>query len=100
VALKSKEIAIRKVMGATVQSIITAFSRKYLLLVGVAGIPAIVLSWYGMNMWLEDFAYRITIGADIYLLTILLVILIAFATIAWHALKAGRTNPVDYLREQ
>jgi putative ABC transport system permease protein len=100
VALKSKEIAIRKVMGATVQSIITAFSRKYLLLVGVAGIPAFVLSWYGMNMWLEDFAYRITIGADIYLFTLLLVILIAFATIAWHALKAGRTNPVDYLREQ
>ncbi|MEQ8924522.1 MAG: ABC transporter permease [Fulvivirga sp.] len=99
VMLKTKEIAIRKVLGASVLRIITSFSKKYLLLVGIAAIPAILLTWFSMKDWLEDFAYRTQIGVDTFLMAILGSLIIAFLTVSYHALKAGITNPVESLKE-
>jgi len=100
VMLKTKEIAIRKVLGASISKIIGSFSKKYLLMVLAAAAPAIALSWYGMTNWLQDFAYRIDIGPAVYLIAILGAVTIAFLTVSYHALKAGFTNPVENLKEE
>jgi len=100
VMLKTKEIAIRKVLGASISRIIGSFSKKYLIIVSIAAIPAVALAWYGMQNWLEDFAYRIAIGAGTFLLAIAGAIVIAFLTVSYHALKAGFTNPVESLKEE
>ncbi|ELR72880.1 hypothetical protein C900_00841 [Fulvivirga imtechensis AK7] len=100
VMLKTKEIAIRKVLGASISWIVASFSKKYLMIVLIAAVPACLLAWYGMNSWLQDFAYRIAIGAEIFIITIVSAGLIAFVTVAYHALKAGFTNPVESLKEE
>ncbi|MEQ8476873.1 ABC transporter permease [Fulvivirga sp.] len=100
VMLKTKEIAIRKVLGASISSIITSFSKQYLYVVLASAIPAVVISWYGMSDWLLDFAYRINIGPTVYIWAILSASIIAFITVSYHALKAGVTNPVDSLKEE
>lgn len=100
VMLKTKEIAIRKVLGASIAKIISSFSRKYMVLVLIAALPAVGLSWYAMKNWLQDFAYRIDIGPAVYVIAIFGAVTIAFMTVAYHALKAGFTNPVDSLKEE
>ncbi len=100
VMLKTKEIAIRKVLGASVSRIIGSFSKKYLILVFIAAIPAIGLSWYAMHSWLQDFAYRISIGPKVYIVATLSAAIIAFVTVSYHALKAAFTNPVKSLKEE
>ncbi|MDX1627308.1 MAG: ABC transporter permease [Fulvivirga sp.] len=100
VMLKTKEIAIRKVLGASVTLIIGSFSRHYILMVLIAAIPAVALSWYGMNQWLQDFAYRTNVSPWVFIVTIAGALVISFLTILYHALKAGLTNPVDSLKEE
>ncbi len=100
IMLKTKEIAIRKVLGASVGRIVHSFSKQYLLIVLIAGIPAVVIAWYGMVKWLEDFAYRVTISPWIFLIAIVGAAVIAIATVSYHALKAGFINPVDSLKEE
>ena len=100
VMLKTKEIAIRKVLGASVTLIIGSFSRHYILMVLIAAIPAVALSWYGMNQWLQDFAYRTDVSPWVFIVTIAGALVISFLTILYHALKAGLTNPVDSLKEE
>lgn len=100
VMLKTKDIAIRKVLGASIATIILSFSQKYIIIVLLAAIPAIALSWHAMSGWLQDFAYRIEIGPVVYILATLGAMIIAFITVSYHALKAGFTNPVDSLKEE
>lgn len=71
-----------------------------MVLVLIAALPAVGLSWYAMKNWLQDFAYRIDIGPAVYLIAIFGAVTIAFMTVAYHALKAGFTNPVDSLKEE
>ncbi len=87
-------------LGASIAKIIGSFSRKYIVLVLIAALPAIGLSWYGMRNWLQDFAYRVDIGPVVFLIAILGAITIAFITVSYHALKAGFTNPVESLKEE
>jgi putative ABC transport system permease protein len=95
---RTKEIGIRKVLGATVAGIIAMLSRDFLKLVLVANIIAWPLAWLAMNHWLQDFAYRIEIGWWMFALAGGLALVIALLTMSTQAIKAALANPVEALR--
>jgi putative ABC transport system permease protein len=97
---RTKEIGIRKVLGASVGSIVGLLSKDFIKLVVIALFMAAPVGWYFMNKWLEDFAYRINIGWWIFVVAGVIAILIAFVTISLHAIKAALTNPTKNLRTE
>ena len=98
--VKTKEIGIRKVLGASVISLIRLLSKEFIVLVVTAFVIATPIAWYFMSKWLRDFAYRININWWIFLLTGLLAIFIALLTVGFQALKAAAANPVKSLRTE
>jgi len=97
---RTKEVGVRRVMGASVTGIVRLLSVDFLRLVGFAFLIAVPISWLVMNKWLEDFAYRITIGWGIFLGSGLIALVIAFATISYQAIKAAVASPVKSLRSE
>jgi putative ABC transport system permease protein len=97
---RTKEIGIRKVLGASVKHIIYLLSKDFLLLVLIAFVVAVPVTWFTMNSWLHDFAYRINISWWIFLIAGLIAILIAFITVSFQAIKAAIANPVKSLRTE
>ena len=97
---KTKEIGIRKVLGASAKGIATMLSGSFLKLVLFACIIAMPVAWYIMNRWLEDFAYRTTISWWMYAIAGSLVLLIALITVSFEAIKAAIANPVKSLRTE
>ncbi len=97
---RTKEIGIRKVMGATVSNIVGLLSKDFLKLVLIGFVIAVPVAWYFMNQWLQDFAYRIDIGIGIFLLAGGLALLIALTTVSWQSVRAALANPVDSLRSE
>ncbi|MCP4726511.1 MAG: FtsX-like permease family protein [bacterium] len=97
---RTKEIGVRKVLGAESSSIVILFSRDFLKLVLLANLFALPAGWYFMNIWLQNFAYRITIGVDILAVAGMSVILLALLTVCYNALKSAFANPVDSLRNE
>ena len=97
---KTKEIGVRKVLGASVKSIIVLFSSEYVKLIMFGFILAVPASWYVMNLWLNDFAYKIEIGPSIFLLGLGSTFLIAIITAGYRSLRAATVNPVDSLRSE
>jgi putative ABC transport system permease protein len=95
---RTKEIGVRKVLGASIQSILTLVSREYMLLLAIAIVAATPLSWWIMNNWLQEFANRINLSWWIFALPSLIVIAIALFTVSFHTLKAASTNPAHSLR--
>ena len=95
-----KELGIRKVLGAGVGSLFALLSREFLLLVAIALLIAFPLSWWLMNKWLENYAYREDIGAMTFVLAAVVSLLIALSTVSIHALRAALTNPVKSLRNE
>jgi putative ABC transport system permease protein len=95
---RTKEIGMRKVLGATVTNIVGLLSKDFLKLVIIGFFIAVPIALYTMNHWLENFAYRIEIGAGIFLLAGVVAILIALATVSWQSIRAALANPVDSLR--
>ncbi|MCB9285674.1 MAG: ABC transporter permease [Lewinellaceae bacterium] len=97
---KRKEVSIRKVLGASRMSIITLLSKEFTWLVLIAFLLATPLAWYLMNTWLQDFAYRISIGVGVFLLAGLASLLAAWATVAWQTARVARANPADVLKTE
>ncbi|MDO6435003.1 ABC transporter permease [Flavitalea sp. BT771] len=97
---RTREIGIRKVMGATVANIVSLLSRDFLVLVLVAALIAFPFAWWAMHRWLEDFAYRISIGWQVFGLAAVLAGGIALFTISFQAFKAALANPVRSLRSE
>jgi len=95
---RTKEIGIRKTLGATIPGIVRLLSREFLLLVVIAFLAAVPLSWYAAHRWLQNFAYRIEVGWAAYLTAGVIAVLVAFAAVGYHAIKAARANPVDSLK--
>ncbi len=95
-----KEIGVRKVLGASVQSIATLLSIDFLKLVLISIVLAVPVSWYFMSKWLEDFTYRITISWWTFPLAGLLALLVALVTVSYQAVKAAIVNPIKSLRSE
>ncbi|MGN6533276.1 MAG: ABC transporter permease, partial [Ginsengibacter sp.] len=95
-----KEIGVRKVLGASVTSIVTLLSKDFLKLVAIAILIASPVAWWAMNKWLQSFAYKINIGWMVFVITTLVAIFIALVTISFQAIKAAIANPVESLRSE
>jgi putative ABC transport system permease protein len=99
-AQRTKEVGIRKVLGASLGNIVVLFSKEFALLIGIAFLIAAPLGYYVMNNWLQNFAYQVHINAGIFIIAILASVVIAGSTIAYQAIKAGLVNPVKSLRSE
>jgi hypothetical protein len=99
-AQRTKEVGIRKVLGASLMDIVALFSREFVLLILLAFAIAAPVAYYVMHGWLQSFAYQISIGPTIFILAILASFVIAGGTIAWQAIKAGIANPVQSLKSE
>lgn len=97
---RRKEIGIRKVFGAPIASIVALISKDFMKLVLVANILAWPIAWYAMRQWLNDFAYRIDMSTDIFILAAVVAFIIAMATISYQALKAATSDPVKSIRTE
>lgn len=97
---RTKEIGVRKVLGATGQNLLVLLSKDFVRLIVIALVLSIPVAWYVMHQWLQDFAYRIDIQWWVFVLAGILALLIAFATIALQVMKALRENPVKSLRTE
>ncbi|HXB43435.1 MAG TPA: FtsX-like permease family protein, partial [Puia sp.] len=94
---RTKEIGIRKVLGASVISIVYLFSKEFTVLIGIAFLIATPLAYFFMHQWLQHYAYRIDIGVGIFLLTILISEIFACLTVGYQAIRAALANPVKCL---
>ena len=97
---RTKEIGVRKVLGASAAGIVVLLSKDFLKLVGIAFVLAAPLAYLAMQRWLEDFAYRINLGPGVFLLAGAAALSIALATVSYQAFNAARANPTDALRSE
>jgi putative ABC transport system permease protein len=99
-AQRTKEIGVRKVLGASVSNIVLLLSKDFIQLVVIAFIIASPIAWFVMHQWLQDFAYRINIEWWVFAIAGILAVAIALATISFQAIKAAVANPVKSLRTE
>jgi len=97
---RTREIGIRKVLGASVFSITNMLSKEFLQLVLIAAVIAFPIAWFGMNKWMQGFAYKAGIGWWIFAVSGMLAMLIAITTVSFQSVKAALANPVKSLRSE
>lgn len=97
---RTKEIGIRKVLGATITNVTTMLSKDFLKLVLIAALISFPIAWWAMNKWLQGFAYRIQISWWVFVVAGLVAILIALITVSFKAIRAAVANPVESLRSE
>ena len=100
IELRTKEIGIRKVMGASIKSIASMISLHFLKLVSIGLLIAMPLAWYAMENWIQGYEYRIEINPLTFIMVGLLVALVALLTVSFHAVRAALANPVESLRTE
>jgi putative ABC transport system permease protein len=95
-----KEVGVRKVLGASVMNIVYLFSKEFTVLIAIAFLIAAPVAHYFMQQWLQKFAFRIDISIQIFLVTLLSAVIIAWLTVAYQAIKAALANPIKSLRSE
>ena len=96
--IRTKEIGIRKVLGASIASVLKLITKEYLLLIAVASVIAWPVSYYFLNNWLKNFSYRINVNWDVFLFSGIIILVIALVTVSYQSVKAARANPVEALK--
>jgi putative ABC transport system permease protein len=97
---RTKEVGIRKTLGASVANIVYLFSKEFTLLIVIAFVIAAPVAWYFTHQWLQDFTYKITPGAGIFVISIASSIIIAWITVGYKAIRAALVNPVKSLKSE
>ncbi len=97
---RTKEIGVRKVLGASVASVVTLLSRDFLKLVAIAIVIAMPVAWYGMNQWLQEFEYRINISWWMLAISAVLSVIVALLTVSFQSVRAALLDPVKSLRSE
>lgn len=97
---RTKEIGIRKVLGASLSQLIVLLSKDFIRLIGISLVVAIPLAWYGMNKWLQNFAYSIDMEWWFFALSAMIVLGIALFTISFQSIRTARLNPINSLRNE
>jgi putative ABC transport system permease protein len=95
---RAREIAIRKVLGASPWQVVWLLSRRVLLLIGIGGVIAAVVAWLVMDEWLAGFAYRVSVNPLLLILSVTLAALVALGTVSLQSLRTARADPADILR--
>jgi putative ABC transport system permease protein len=98
-AQRTREIGIRKVLGASIGSVTALLAKDFFILVVLGNILAWVPAWYLLNEWLSGFAYRINLGWQVFLSAAVVALILAMGTVSYRAVKAGMANPVKTLRQ-
>jgi len=97
---RSKEIGIRIVLGASLKSVVRLLTQNFVVLITISFLIAAPIAWYLMTMWLQDYAYKVEITWDIFVIAAILSIMIALATVSYQAIRAALTSPVKNLRTE
>ncbi|HEY1055709.1 MAG TPA: FtsX-like permease family protein, partial [Emticicia sp.] len=97
---RTKEVGVRKALGASVLHIVYLFSKEFTLLIGIAFLIAAPVGYYFMHDWLKQFEYKIDLSVSIFLLAILGSIIIAWLTVSYQAIRAALVNPIKALRSE
>jgi putative ABC transport system permease protein len=100
VTQRMKEVGVRKVLGASVESILWLFSREFIQLIGISFVLAAPTAWWAMNGWLKNFEYKISLTPVIFVLALLVTVVVALLTVSFQSVKAALTNPVNSLRNE
>jgi putative ABC transport system permease protein len=95
---KTKEIGIRKVLGASISGIVAMTTREFLKWILLANVFAWPIAFFVMSRWLQEFAYKVSIGPLVFILSAVLTLIVAMLTVSYHSLKASLANPIDSLR--
>jgi len=98
--VKTKEIGIRKVLGASVVGIVQLLAKDFILLVTIAIVIAVPIAWWAMNSWLQDFTYRINIEWWVFAAAGVIAVFIAMMTVSFQAVRSAMANPVKNLRTE
>jgi ABC-type antimicrobial peptide transport system permease subunit len=97
---RTKEVGIRKVLGASAQNIVYLLSKEFTLLIVIAFVLSAPIAYYIMYKWLQNYTYRIPLGASIFIIAIISSVIIAWVTVGHRAIKAALANPVKSLRTE
>jgi ABC-type antimicrobial peptide transport system permease subunit len=97
---RTKEVGVRKVLGASMANIVFLFGREFVVLIGIAFVVAAPVGWLVMKGWLDNFAYRISIGWGTFAVAVIISFAIAALTISWESVKAALVNPIKSLRSE
>jgi ABC-type antimicrobial peptide transport system permease subunit len=97
---RTKEVGVRKVLGASISSIVFLFSKEFMILIVISFLIAMPSAYFIMNGWLQNFAYRVSLNVWVFVLAIAVSVVIAWATVSYKAVKAALVNPVRSLRSE
>jgi putative ABC transport system permease protein len=100
VVQRTKEVGVRKVLGASISGIVLMFSKEFMLLIIISFLIATPFAYYMMNSWLQNFVFRVPLSAGAFLLAVASSLVVAWLTVGYKAVKAALTNPVKSLRSE
>jgi putative ABC transport system permease protein len=100
VVQRTKEVGVRKVLGASIASIVYLFSKEFMLLIGLSFLIATPIAYYMMNSWLQNFVFRIPLSVSVFVLAIAASMIVAWLTVGYKAVRAALANPVKSLRSE